>query len=580
MNPLFDEALSFVSDTVRRFYAGTGIEQVVERFSDDLSWIGAGEVEFSTSAEEIVSYLTKRAPLAPPCEVFDEEFYLVNVTECSCTVMGRYNVRTREDSQLVIEERQRCSYELVDAGGELKIRHVHASNPYRAMRDERYFPFEAGRQTYEYLQQLVREKTATIDLLTDNITGGLKMSEDDDVYTLSYVNEGLARMLGYTIEELMEVSGGTAAGMVHAPDRAQALADVARCFAEGPTYETEYRARRKDGTLAWVLDSGRKVQTEDGAVKIGSVLMDITSRKEAEIALAVERERYRIALRSVTDVLFEYDIERDVLVEYERAPGADGSALPEERRIERYTEMIAEGERIHPDDCERLAEALQGGESVTLDVRRRFGGSPEGDWRWTRMHAMMLYDRNGAPVRTIGSWRDITAERRQLEDLADQARRDPLTGLFNQSATSELIDPLLRTGAKRGVGALLVIDNDDFKGVNDTFGHLAGDELLSNVARSLEEALASDDAIVARIGGDEFVAYLPHADLVQAQRAALRVNGQRCEGRALVTLSVGGALAGIDGGTYESLFDAADRALYEAKRKGKDRVSFAGEARP
>ena len=90
MNPLFDEALSFVSDTVRRFYAGTGIEQVVERFSDDLSWIGAGEVEFSTSAEEIVSYLTKRAPLAPPCEVFDEEFYLVNVTECSCTVMGRY----------------------------------------------------------------------------------------------------------------------------------------------------------------------------------------------------------------------------------------------------------------------------------------------------------------------------------------------------------------------------------------------------------------------------------------------------------------------------------------------------------
>ncbi|MFR1638960.1 MAG: GGDEF domain-containing protein [Eggerthellaceae bacterium] len=88
-------------------------------------------------------------------------------------------------------------------------------------------------------------------------------------------------------------------------------------------------------------------------------------------------------------------------------------------------------------------------------------------------------------MRTIGSWRDITAERRQ-QDLADQARRDPLTGLFNQSATSELIDPLLRTGAKRGVGTLLVIDIDDFKGVNDTFGHLAGDELLSNVARSLK----------------------------------------------------------------------------------------------
>ena len=405
------------------------------------------------------------------------------------------------------------------------------------------------------------------------------MSEDDDVYTLSYVNEGLARMLGYTIEELMEVSGGTAAGMVHAPDRAQALADVARCFAEGPTYETEYRARRKDGTLAWVLDSGRKVRTEDGAVKIGSVLMDITSRKEAEIALAVERERYRIALRSVTDVLFEYDIERDVLVEYERAPGADGSALPEERRIERYTEMIAEGGRIHPDDCERLAEALQGGESVTLDVRRRFGGSPEGDWRWTRMHAMMLYDRNGAPVRTIGSWRDITAERRQLEDLADQARRDPLTGLFNQSATSELIDPLLRTGAKRGVGALLVIDIDDFKGVNDTFGHLAGDELLSNVARRLKRRWrrTTPSLRVSAATSSSRLSTLT-ADFVQAQRAALRVNGQRGVRRAPVTISGGG-----DGGRGRRDVRGAVRCgrpcAVRAKR-GKKSRQLSGEARP
>ena len=108
--------------------------------------------------------------------------------------MGRYNVRTREDSQLVIEERQRCSYELVDAGGELKIRHVHASNPYRAMRDERYFPFEAGRQTYEYLQQLVREKTATNRSCSPTTsTGGLKMEPRTTTCTrLSYVNEGLA----------------------------------------------------------------------------------------------------------------------------------------------------------------------------------------------------------------------------------------------------------------------------------------------------------------------------------------------------------------------------------------------------
>lgn len=583
MNPLFDEAKAFVLDTIRRFYAaGEGIEQVVERFTDDFSWVGAGEVEFSADAEEAFAYFRERAPLAPRCDVSEEELHLVNVAERTCTVMGRYRVRTCAESGLVLEERQRCTYELVDDGGVLKIRHVHASNPYQAMKDERYFPFEGGMQNYEYLQQLVREKTATIDLLTDNIMGGLKMSEDDEAYTLSYINEGLARMLGYTVEELEEMSGGTARGMVYGPDLEQALADVDRCFAQGPTYETEYRVRRKDGSLAWVLDSGRKVRTADGTVKIGSVLMDITSRKEAEIALAMEQERYRIALRSVTDVLFEYDIERDVLVEYERMPGAGENALPEERRFERYTGMLGDGARMHLDDYARLVEALQCEESVTMDVRRRFEGEPEGTWRWTRMHAMVLYDRSGAAVRTIGSWKDVTDERRQLEDLADQARRDPLTGLLNQGATSELIEPLLRASAARRAGALLVVDVDDFKGVNDTFGHLAGDELLVSVARGLEAALADDDAVIARIGGDEFVAFLPHADRAQAREAALRVSRRAREGSAAcapVTISVGAAMAGADGATYEALFGAADRALYGAKRAGKNRVSFAGEAR-
>lgn len=84
------------------------------------------------------------------------------------------------------------------------------------------------------------------------------------------------------------------------------------------------------------------------------------------------------------------------------------------------------------------------------------------------------------------------------------------------------------------------------------------------------------------MGGDEFVAFLPHADRVRAREAALQVNGRsREEGAACapVTLSVGVALAGVDGATYEALFGAADRALYEAKRAGKDRVSFADEAR-
>ena len=172
MNPLFDNAIEFVSDTVRRFYAGAGIEKVTERFTDDFCWIGAGEVEYFTRAEEAVSYMSERAPLAPSCEVFEEEYSLINVKERSCTVMGRYRVRTDPSSGMVLEEHQRCSYELVDAGGSLRICHVHVSNPYQAMKSESYFPFEAGSHNYDYLQQLLREKTETIDLITENIKQG------------------------------------------------------------------------------------------------------------------------------------------------------------------------------------------------------------------------------------------------------------------------------------------------------------------------------------------------------------------------------------------------------------------------
>ena len=579
MNPLFNDAIGFVCDTVHLFYSGASIGRVVERLADDFSWIGAGEIEFSTDTEEIVSYLTERAPLVPPCEVFDEEFWLVNVTDQTCTVMGRYRVRTGVDSGMVLEEHQRCTYELVDEGGLLKVRHVHVSNPYRAMSDKPYFPFEEGAQNYEYLQQLVHEKTETIDLITEHINGGLKVSEDDERYTISYVNDGLARMFGYTVDEFIEASNGSSVDAVYEPDRAASYAAVQRCFEEGSSFEVEYRVQRKDGSLAWILDSGCKVQLPDGSTKVSSVLMDITSRKEAEEALALERERYRVALRSVTDVLFEYDIENDVLTEFERsAESRDGAAMAE-RVHERYFEEMMAGLRIHPDDCDRLFEALKSGRPVTIEIRHMFPERYGDELRWVRLHATMISDQAGKPVRTIGSWKDITEERALIEKLEERVRRDPLTKLLNQIAVLEEVAKALPSCLARGTGALFVIDIDDFKAVNDTLGHLTGDELLMGVARSIEEALGGE-GLAARVGGDEFLAFMPDVDRSAALSAAMRlahaVEGMRASDPP-VTLSVGTAMVGEDGTTYELLFAAADRALYAAKRKGKDQVRFSGE---
>lgn len=164
----------------------------------------------------------------------------------------------------------------------------------------------------------------------------------------------------------------------------------------------------------------------------------------------------------------------------------------------------------------------------------------------------------------------------------DQARRDPLTKLFNQGAVAELAAQQLPVCVERGRGALLVVDIDDFKAVNDTHGHLAGDNLLVCVAQLLVDAMRDDEGFAARIGGDEFVVFLPDAEAERAREAGAYLHRAAAEIQVAghsITLSVGAALAGADGSEYECLFAAADRALYEAKRAGKDRMCFADGCR-
>ena len=280
----------------------------------------------------------------------------------------------------------------------------------------------------------------------------------------------------------------------------------------------------------------------------------------------------------MTDVLFEYDVEQDALIEFERGAATADGAPPEERRYPRYT-ASAESGRIHPDDFRRLSEALRDDGSTTMEVRHRVAGGGDA-WRWVRMLARMLRDAEGRPVRTIGSWKDVTEERRRIEQLVDQARRDPLTKLLNQGAAAELVAQQLPACAERGTGALLVADIDDFKAVNDNSGHMEGDALLRKVGSVLRSSFRESD-VIGRVGGDEFVLLLKEVDIdvvlrklnqVRAQISATTVPGL---GHA-PTLSVGVYATCSDDRTYRDVFTRADEALYQAKRAGKNRVQVYG----
>ncbi len=172
----------------------------------------------------------------------------------------------------------------------------------------------------------------------------------------------------------------------------------------------------------------------------------------------------------------------------------------------------------------------------------------------------------------------------RMQELQRQASHDPLTGLKNRRRFDEdLRTELARSRREKSVGAVLMLDLDNFKQVNDTLGHPAGDRVITDIAGVLSARIRATD-VVARIGGDEFAVVLPHCDIDEAEELAdsiaksIRLHTPPGEAAPPLTASIGVATFGPRSGGFEEVLSAVDNALYEAKRAGRDSVRFAGVA--
>jgi diguanylate cyclase (GGDEF)-like protein len=184
----------------------------------------------------------------------------------------------------------------------------------------------------------------------------------------------------------------------------------------------------------------------------------------------------------------------------------------------------------------------------------------------------------------LGSLVLIWSRSERMQELQRQASHDPLTGLKNRRRFDEdLRTELARSRRDKSVGAVLMLDLDNFKQVNDTLGHPAGDRVIVEVAGALSGRMRATD-VVARLGGDEFAVVLPHCELDEAEDLAdaiaksIRLNTPPSEASPPITASIGVATFGPQSGGFEEVLSAADNALYEAKRAGRDTVRVAGVA--
>lgn len=177
--------------------------------------------------------------------------------------------------------------------------------------------------------------------------------------------------------------------------------------------------------------------------------------------------------------------------------------------------------------------------------------------------------------------REINLKNAEVAEIRDLARRDPLTKLWNRIHTEESINDYLQE--RRHSGALIMIDLDDFKGINDTYGHIVGDEILKEFANTLD-ALTRENDIVCRLGGDEFVVFLKNvayqsvvSEKIEQMIITLEKRISLPENKDHIRVSAGVALAPVDGRNFNQLYQNADRALYYVKQNGKGSYHFYSE---
>jgi len=417
----------------------------------------------------------------------------------------------------------------------------------------------------------LRRSEARVQALVRNSHDVIAIFGRDGACT--FASPSAERSFGRTHEQLLKAPPFD---FVHPDDRAQVMTvfsgTLNRPGAVSPP--VEFQVVHADGTWHTLEAVGTNL-TEDPAV--GGIVVnarDVTDRRWAEAELREAQERFRSA--------------------FEHAPigmalaATDGELFRVNRALARMLGR-AEDELLgvsifdltHPEDQPSIRDHLDrlvAGEIGSYQIEQRYLHT-DGREVWTAISASLVRDPAGTPMYVVHQIEDITARRRDGERLAHQAIHDPLTGLPNRLL---FVDRLRRALAedRQGHTAVLFLDLDHFKVINDSLGHSAGDRLLVTIADRLRTAVRPNDT-VARFGGDEFTVLcqsVPDERVANeiADRIATAVSKpvHLSEGEVFVTVSVGIALSGGEMETTETLLRNADAAMYGAKEHGRARVEL------
>lgn len=321
--------------------------------------------------------------------------------------------------------------------------------------------------------------------------------------------------------------------------------------------EVVYKCIVSDGSIRYICMHLTKYNEND----ILGILMDVTEQHTNLVRMKDERRCFTFALKSSKNIVFEHNVADDNMTLY--IP-VKGQTELKKLSIPNNTED-AVYELTDKRDYGYLKENIYNEKVENISVRMKLPGNK--NYEWHRIFRNFEHDEKGNLKRIFGTITNIEDEK----ELKEKIEIDPVLHVYNRNAGVERINEYIKSNPESRDYALFVIDIDDFKNINDTYGHLYGDTVIAMVAEMLNKA-TDDDAIVGRYGGDEFFVFLKSSRIAEnADRVVDNVCKINISEDKRITCSVGVADGRIfeEVPNYKALFSKADKALYSTKKNGK-----------
>lgn len=420
----------------------------------------------------------------------------------------------------------------------------------------------------------IKENHEVLSSIIENLIGGIGVIEyENGTLKPLYFNDGFYRMLGYSGKEMERILRNIRANVITEDLSVldQAITDVLK---DDGAVDVEFRTVTMDGGVRWLQVHGNLYERDGSKNIIVVMILDITERKNVEEEMQLQAERLNILSESEKEYIFDYNAKTDVI-----KIKMGGNGLSHDEIIKDYIEK--KRFRAYIEDRDKFEtvfrNALKYPKVDAVDFRSDSYGCQKGHFEWYRANITSVMGSEGYVTRIVG--RVINNNEKKLKEieLQTKADKDALTGLYNKGATTRLIENAMETYYESNrLGAILMIDLDNFKAVNDNLGHATGDEVLQTVGEKLQNAFKGKD-IVGRIGGDEFMVFMQDLHTVDDP---LNMALSLCENirhtycgidiEITVTSSIGIAICPEHGSSFEELYKKADEALYAVKNGGKN----------